>query len=383
MLKSNKQNSYTIQLFIRKAWHIMWIFISVLLAVIAIFVGILLVMSPGKPKLLVGDNGTSTKGGISEKIYVNIHGASQGMFIQSKDETNPVLLFLHGGPGMPEYFLTERYPTGLEKDFTVVWWDQRGAGLSFQAGIPIETMTVEQIISDTITLTNYLRNRFGKEKIYLMGHSGGSFFGIQAAARAPELYHAYIGMGQMTFQLKSETLAYDYMLKQYKENGNTKMVRKLEAAVPTLTGPLPLSYDLLRDDAMHSLGIGTTRDMKSVITGVFLPSLLSSQYTFAEKVNLWRGKVFSQRLLREQVFATDLTLQVKELNLPIYFFSGIYDYTVNYTLSKDYYEKLQAPLKGFYTFGQSAHSPFFEEPEKVQEVLREDVLAGSNHLADH
>jgi pimeloyl-ACP methyl ester carboxylesterase len=323
----------------------------------------------GKTKTLVGDNGTSTKGGISEKIYVNINGSSQGMFIQSKDETNPVLLFLHGGPGMPEYFLTERYPTGLENDFTVVWWDQRGAGLSFQAGIPNESMTVEQIISDTLAVTNYLRNRFGKEKIYLMGHSGGSFFGIQAAARAPELYHAYIGMGQITFQLKSETLAYDYMLKQYKENENTRMVRKLEAAQPTVTGPLPLSYDLLRDDAMHSLGIGTTRDMKSVITGVFLPSLLSRQYTIAEKVNLWRGKVLSRRLLRDQVFATDLTLQVKELDLPVYFFSGIYDYTTNYTLSKDYYDKLQAPLKGFYTFGQSAHSPFFEEPEKVQEGI--------------
>jgi pimeloyl-ACP methyl ester carboxylesterase len=383
MLKKNKQNSYTIQLFIRKAWHIMWIFLSVILTIIAIFVCVLLVISPGKTKPILDDSGNPFIGGISEKIYVNVNGVNQGMFIQSKAETNPVLLFLHGGPGMPEYFLTEQYPTGLEDDFTVVWWDQRGAGLSYQAGIPVESMTVEQIISDTIALTNYLRNRFVKEKIYLMGHSGGSFFGIQAAARAPELYNAYIGMGQMTFQLKSETLAYDYMLKQFIENGNTKLVRKLEAAPPTLTAPLPLSYDLLRDDAMHSLGIGTTRDMKSVITGVFLPSWMSRQYTIVEKVNLWRGKVFSQRLLRKQVFATDLTQQVKELNLPVYFFSGIYDYTVNYTLSKDFYEKLQAPIKGFYTFGQSAHSPIFEEPEKVQEILMKDVLTGSNHLTDH
>ena len=383
MATKNFQNSYTIQSFIRKAWRIMWIFISALLAIIAIFLGVLLACSPGKTKLIVGENGRPIVGGISEKIFVNINGVNQGMIIQSRDETNPVLLFLHGGPGMPEYFLTERYPTGLENDFTVVWWDQRGAGLSYQAGIPIESMTIEQVISDTLAVTNYLRSRFGKEKIYLMGHSGGSFFGIQAAARAPELYHAYIGMGQVTFQLKSETLAYDYMLKQFKENGNTRMVRKLEAAPPTLTGRLPLSYDQMRDDAMHSLGIGTTRDMKSVITGVFLPSWFSTEYTIGEKVNLWRGKVFSQRLLRSQVFATDLTKQVKALDIPVYFFSGIYDYTVNYSLSKNFLADLQAPLKGFYTFERSAHSPVFEEPEKVQEILREDILAGANLLADY
>ena len=89
---------------------------------------------------------------------------------------------------MPEYFLTERYPTGLENDFTVVWWEQRGAGLSYSPDIAPETMTLEQFIADTLSVTNYLRNRFGKEKIYLMAHSGGTFIGLQAAARAPELY---------------------------------------------------------------------------------------------------------------------------------------------------------------------------------------------------
>ena len=186
--------------------------------------------------------------------------------------------------------LPEKYPTGLEDDFTVVWWEQRGSGLSYSADIPPETMTLEQMISDTLEVTNYLRQRFGKEKIYLMGHSGGTFIGIQAAARAPELYYAYIGVAQMSNQLKSEKLAYDYMLQQFKENGNTKMVRKLEAAPVTMTGGTPDAYLAVRDAAMHSLGIGTTHDMKSVITGIFLPSLASREYTLMEKVNMWRGK---------------------------------------------------------------------------------------------
>ncbi len=123
-----------------------------------------------------------------------------------------------------------------------------------------------------------------------MGHSGGTFIGIQAAARAPELYYAYIGVAQMSNQLKSEKLAYDYMLQQFKENGNTEMVRKLEAAPVTMTGGTPAAYLAVRDEAMHSLGIGTTHDMNSVITGIFFPSLTSRDYTLMEKVNMWRGK---------------------------------------------------------------------------------------------
>jgi pimeloyl-ACP methyl ester carboxylesterase len=139
---------------------------------------------------------------ISEKTFINVNGAQQGMIIKSKDASHPVMLYLHGG--MPEYFLTKRYPTGLEDHFTMVWWEQRGSGISYSASIPRETMTLEQLISDTIVVTNYLRHRFHKEKIYLMAHSGGSFIGIHVAAQTPELYHAYIGVAQMSHQLKSE-----------------------------------------------------------------------------------------------------------------------------------------------------------------------------------
>jgi len=372
----------SIQSFGRKAGRIMWILGSALLACILILAGALLLWSRRKPDPIVDETGRPRAGSLSEKIRISINGVDQGMFIRSKDATNPVLLFLHGGPGMPEYFLTKKYPTGLEDDFTVVWWEQRGSGLSYHADIPPETMTVEQMISDTLAVTNYLRSRFGKEKIYLMAHSGGSIIGIQAAARAPELYHAYIGVAQMAYQLKSERLAYEYMLEQFRENGNTKMVRKLEAAPVTLTDSLPAAYAALRDDAMHSLGIGTTRDMKSVITGVFLPSWLSREYTLGEKLNIWRGKFFSQRILRDKMFATDLTQQVQELDLPVYFFHGAYDYTVAYPVTKSFFEGLEAPIKGFYTFEQSAHSPIFEEPEKVRRILREDVRTGTNNLAD-
>ena len=182
----------------RKAGRVMLNTIYVLLACILILVAVLMAWSPGKPKPYLDQNGTPLAGSISEKIHVRINGIEQGMFIKSKDATHPVLLYLHGG--MPDYFLTEKYPTGLEDYFTVVWWEQRGSGISYSADIPPETMNLEQLISDTLGVTNYLRSRFHKDKIYLMGHSGGTFVAIQAAARAPELYYAYLGVAQMADQ---------------------------------------------------------------------------------------------------------------------------------------------------------------------------------------
>ncbi|HSM23973.1 MAG TPA: alpha/beta hydrolase, partial [Anaerolineaceae bacterium] len=241
---------------------------SGLIVIIVVF----LLSSNGKPVPLHDDQGNPIPGSVSEKIFIEINGVRQGMFIKSKNTSNPVLLFLHGGPGMPEYFLTQNYPTRLEENFTVVWWEQRGAGISYSPDIIPETMDVNQLVDDTIEVTNYLRERFGKEKIYLMGHSGGSFIGILAADRAPELFYAYIGVAQMSYQIKSENLAYEYMLEEYNKLGDYNMVKKLEKAPPRMISPLPIAYLKLRDDSMHRLGIGTTRGMKSVITGIFIPS---------------------------------------------------------------------------------------------------------------
>jgi pimeloyl-ACP methyl ester carboxylesterase len=353
--------------------------LTILLGLLLITTVTILLLSPGKPALFKDKNGNPLEGSISEKIFLTIGGVEQGMFIKSKNKENPVLLYLHGG--IPDYFLTQKYPTHLEDYFTVVWWEQRGSGLSYNTNIPAETMNLNQLISDTHELSNYLRNRFGKEKIYLMGRSGGSYIGIQAAARAPELYHAYIGVGQMSDHLISERLAYDYILKKYRETEDWKMVGKLEAS--PVTDVIPHGYLKLRDETMHSLGIGTTRDMNSIITGVFIPSLICRDYTLKEKFNLWRGKAQSGvHPLWDIIITTDLTRQVNQIKIPVYFLHGIYDYTVSYTLAKQYFESLQAPVKGFYTFENSAHSPIFEEPEKLKEIIQQDVLTGKIGLAD-
>jgi pimeloyl-ACP methyl ester carboxylesterase len=206
---------------------------------------------------------------------------------------------------------------------------------------------------------------------------------IQAASRSPERYHAYLGMAQMVHQLESEKLAYDYMLAEYRKRGDTKMVRDLEAAPVSMTTGTPEEYLKLRDKAMHRLGIGTTHDMKSVITGLFLPSWKFPGYTLREKINLWRGRAFSRSFgLWDQFIWIDLRKEIPRLEIPVYLLEGKYDYTCTTELARDYFRKLDAPMKGFYEFGDSAHSPVLEQPAEAYRILQDDVLAGTNSLAD-
>ena len=370
----------TVRTFARRARRIMVIAVSVLLGSLVLLVGVLFLWSPGRPAPFLDGLGKPLQGSISKKIHVNINGVEQGMFIKGKDVSNPVLLYLHGG--MPDYFLTQDYPTGLDEDFTVVWWEQRGSGLSYDPDSPPDRVNPDQLVADTLTVTNYLRARFGQDRIFLMGHSGGTLIGIQAAAVAPELYRAYIGVAQMSNQLKSEKLAYAYMLQRYKDEDNTSMIRTLEKAPVTDTIPLPASYLAARDSAMHSLGIGTMHSMKSVVTGLLLRSFQNREYTLCEKIDMWRGKIASGGQLWNTQLSTDLTKKVIRLEIPVYFFHGVYDYTVSYPLAKAYYEQLEAPVKGFYTFTESAHSPLFEEPNRMLEIMQTDVLTGANRLAD-
>ncbi|GAB1472860.1 hypothetical protein MASR2M69_03010 [Bacteroidota bacterium] len=154
--------------------------ISLVTIVIALVI-FLFAVSHGKALPFRDENGEVVKGSISEKIFVIINGFNTGMFIKGIDSTKPVLLFIHGGPGMPEYAISREYEQVLEKHFVVCWPEQRGAGMSYNSEIDISSLTFETAIADIITTAKYLKQRFGKDKIYLMAHSGGTFSAIQAA----------------------------------------------------------------------------------------------------------------------------------------------------------------------------------------------------------
>lgn len=353
--------------------------VALLLFVVALAAGAiwLFAVSPGRPAPLRDAAGTVIPGSISERVTVEIGGIPQGMFIQSVDPANPVLLFLHGGPGMVEFFMEQAYPTGLERHFTVVWWEQRGAGMSFRADIPPETMTLPQMIADTIEVADYLRERFGQDRILLLGHSWGSYLGIQVAAAAPDRFLAYVGMAQIVHQLRSEVMARDYLLHAYRARGDTRMVRRLEAATVSMEAGTSAEWLRLRDAAMHRVGVGHTHDMRSVITGIFLPVWRVRAYTLIDKINIWRGKIWSRPFFWDALLRDDLRTRLTAFGLPVCFFVGRHDRTAHPDLSRAYFDAIEAPSKAFHMFENSAHSPLFEEPERATEILLNDVLAGT------
>lgn len=344
--------------------------------------GVLIVLSPGKLVPLKDEAGQVIPGSLSERVTIDIGGVPQGMFIQSVNAAHPVLLILHGGPGMPDWFLNVTHPSGLERHFTVVWWEQRGAGISFSSDLRPTDLTMQHLIKDTVEVADYLRKRFDQDKIYMLGHSFGSFLGIQVAQRPPDRFHAYIGMAQVAHQIRSEEMAHAVMMDAYRARGDKRMVERLVAAPVSDGNGMTPAYLRLRDAAMHGLGGGTTREMRSVITGVFLPVWGLRAYTLREKVNIWRGKAWSRNLLWEDVLRTDLTTQITQLDLPVYFFVGRHDLTAHPDLSRALFNQIEAPVKGFYLFENSAHSPLFEEPEKATLVLLGDVLHATNAMAD-
>ena len=337
----------------------------ILLIILILLIISILLIPPFVTKIQHDNNG------IGEKVFLDIGGIRQGMIIKGNDMKNPVLLFLSGGPGIPEYFLDYQYPTFLENEFIVCFWDWRGTGLSYSESVPQESMTHEQFIADTLEVTEYLCERFKTDKIYLAAHSFGTSIGIQAIARRPELYNGYIAISQIADQTRSEQLAYEYMLSLCEEKGNLSLLKQLTANPFGTEGYFNTG---IRDKAMHTLGVGTTRHMKSVITGIFFPSLRMTDYSLKERINIWRGKSFVNRTMKD-IFSFNAFATVKSVNIPVYFFAGKYDYTCCYELQKEYFEFLQAPEKYFFTFENSAHSPLFEEPEIAEEIVK-SIKAG-------
>ena len=362
-----------------------WITLAIITICIIIATFLILPPSLGKMPLFYDENGNVLMGSISERTYLNVEGVDLGLFITGKDVTNPVLLFLAGGPGIPEYLLEQEYPTHLTNEFVVCYIEYRGTSISYHSNMKSEQMTTKQYISDVVHVTKYLQERFVQEKLYLLGHSFGTYLGLSVVNQYPELYYAYVAMSQITNQPESEKIAYQYMINEYRKAGNNRMEKKFEA-YPIFTSDKILkeySKSFLRDQAMHKLGIGTTRDMHSITTGLILPSLRSKIYTPIERFQIWKKRGF----INASPVATDWKTfnafdEITSIQIPVYFLGGIYDYTCCYSLQKDYYEVLKAPIKGFYTFNNSAHSPLFEEPEKTINILIKDVLRGSNTLSN-
>lgn len=362
----------------KKIWKIAIGVVGTVLTLLVLGLIMLWTWSPGTTKQFTDGNGNILADSVSEITYVEVGGIQQGMIIKGKNINNPVLLFVHGGPGSPEYFSYDKFYKDraivLEDYFTVCWWEQRGAGLSYDPKILPETMTLDQMVSDGVEVTNYLRERFSQDKIYIMGHSWGTLLSTNIVASYPELYQSYIGVGQFSNAVESEQIAYDFMLEEAKTAGDKQLEEELSHY--TINGPDDLSdeYMAIRSKGLNKYGGGFWHDYRSDFQDMYYPFMRYQEYTLQGKLNFLKGTSFTNQYLWPVVTNYDLHQEVSKLEIPVYILNGVYDYQTSYEKAKEYYEMLEAPDKHFYTFEHSAHSPFLEEPEKFLKIMKEDVL---------
>ena len=340
--------------------------------VLGLFVA-LWIISPGKPEPLTCAYGNPLEGSISviEKIVLGEH--EQYLIIRGADSTKPVMLFLHGGPGSPEAAFMKHFNTDIEKDFVMVYWEQRGAGKSWSKDIPVESMNMEQFISDTRELSQYLTKRFNKERIYIMGHSWGSLLGILTAWQYPELYLAYFGIGQVAHQFRGEQISFEWDKEQAWKNNDNKSVKRLDRlSFPDSLASSKewINFLMVERKYVNKFGGGTTRDITGMWPLVKIV-LKTREYTISDKLSFMNGSIFSLQHMWNEVIHANLFNEIDNIQLPVYFFHGKYDFTTPYSVAKEFYYQLKAPEKGFFTFENSAHSPVMEEVEKFNSIVRE------------
>lgn len=337
------------------------------IAVLAVLFGIWAVMSPGKIREYEGAKS------LSEKFVMDINGAPNGFFINSIDTDNPVLLFVSSGPGTDDYVFTDRYKDmKLEEDFTVVYWDYRDMGIAYDRDFDTDEITLENILADTKTVTDYLKERFGQEKIFIMGFSGGTHIALRAAQAHPEDYYALINMAQcVTDSSDNDQLMYEFMENVFTARGDTYSLRKLQGAIEIdLDGNIRCkdwyNYVML----LHKAGGGTIKD-KTEFEGIVVPVLFCRCYTLKEKLNYVPAmKMYRTTPLYTELEGFDYRTEITSLELPVYFISGDTDYNCPWKLAQEYLEIIDAPDKGFFLIENSAHSPLWENPETTCDILR-------------
>ena len=351
----------------------LFVFISIITILIILLI-IWAILSPGKIRKY------KDKNSLSEKYTININGCKNGFFINSIDINNPVLLLVSSGPGSDDYFLTSKYKDmNLEQYYTIVYWDYRGMGIAYDKNINIDDITLDNLVDDCHEVTKYLKEKFNKDKIFLMGFSGGSTIALNTAKAYPTDYYALINMAEVvTDSSDRDTSMYNFMKEVFTKKKQKKLLKKLEDNTIHLDNNKVKckswdSYVML----VHDAGGGTILN-KSEKDGITIPIILARCYTIKEKINYIKSlKMYKKSPLEKELVNYDYRVDINNIDIPIYFISGEYDYNCPVDLVEDYYNIISAPKKGFYKIKNAAHSPLWENPSETIKVLiniKEDNL---------
>ncbi len=292
---------------------------------------------------------------VAELRQLSLGGDPQWVLIRGQHRCNPVVLFLHGGPGMPTMFLAHDFQRDWEKYLTVVQWDRLGAGKSYAAGLAYDSFTVRRTLDDTHALASWLRKRFDVPGVVLVGHSWGSYIGMRAIAERPDLYLAYVGTGQLAGSREARARARAAELRPLAQaRGDTALLQMLEhdQTVPENT--------LFR---YHGELVKAHSFLPILLTG-----LRAREYTLHDVLDVGRGAQRVGRLMRGDDVPLDSA--VRKVRVPVYFFLGRHDMNTPPATAVSYLQQLDAPEKGIRWFDSSAHFPFWEESARFGNELR-------------
>ena len=319
-------------------------------------------------------NRVVTPGGVQETFEVTLGGARQVVNVRGADRANPILLFIHGGPAAVEMPIAWAFQRPWEDHFTVVQWDQRGAGRSFllnDTAALASTLRPERYRDDAIELIEQLRKRYGQRKVFVLGHSWGSIVGLMVAAKRPDLLHAYVGVGQVIDFRENERQGYAWTVATAKAAGNAEAVRELEALRPY---PGPGAFDLkkLEIERKWNVRLGGLAAGRDNADFYFRAPRLSPEYTAADRQAWTDGSAFTMKTMFPQLAEISF-VNLKRIDTPVFMFLGRQDYTTPSPIAARWLDGLRAPRKGVVWFEHSAHLPFIEEPGRVFEALLTQV----------
>ena len=321
------------------------------------------------------ESGMPASGSIAEETYLSLSGTEEYLLVRGQSLSNPVVLFVHGGPGGSETALMRAFHAELEQSLIMAYWDQRGAGKSYHADTPPASMTISQFVQDMDMVVDYLRFRLGQDRIFLLGHSWGTSLSMLYAKQFPEKIAGYIGVGQ-TAGPETERHAYDFVVSEAERRGHQSALADLRRI-----GPPPYSeHDKIhiRDRLLHRYGGYTYAPVS--LGQVIWRALWTPEAGLRDLFRTWSALHFSQAAMTSELTRFDLPRKVPALDVPVTFILGRHDHRTWAPLAERYLEQLEAPRKRLFWLEHSAHNGPFEEPEQFRRYVLEALGIATSAL---
>ena len=309
-----------------------------------------------------------------------IGGVEQRLWFRGIDVDNPPVILLHGGPGASEAALFRHFNSDLEKEFLMVYWEQRATGRSYRASIPPESMTIDQFVRDLDDVVELVRDRFDKDRVVLLGHSWGSAIGLLYAARHPGKVAAYVGVAQVADMREGERLSYEFALREARRRNDDDAMKALHEI-----GAPPHTVDEMLTSRKWVERFGGSFHSNLSTGKLIWAALQTDEANLIDLIKFGQGNRFSLEHLWEEFRAFDIDDRLTRFGMPIVFMLGRHDWQVPAVLAARYFERIDAPAKHLVWFEQSAHNPPFEEPERFNRAVVEALkpLTGSEPVSEY